>query len=152
MKKAKLIRRAYTNTITDVKQPVAQSTTEIIENVKTETKEVTTTQNTNNNDFKPNKATILEEKIKQELIRNNTYNVGNVNYKFELLSYGYVTDTIICTEKEKAIRYYFTFEDSYDYAYKFYLNDVLMPNKKIKEVLNITYNMQIDFYRSRSKS
>ena len=138
MKKAKLIRRAYEKSETTVIKTV--------ESVKKETLKASV------KEPKFNPISSLEEKIKKELIKNNTYSEGNVNYKFELLSYGYVTDTIMCTEKEKAIRYYFTFEDSYDYAYKFYLNGVLMPNKKIKEVLNITYNMQMDFYRSRSRN
>ncbi len=139
MKKAKLIRRAYEKSETT-------TVTKAVENVKKETPKSSV------KEPKFNPISSLEEKIKKELIKNNTYNEGNVNYKFELLSYGYVTDTIMFSEKEKAIRYYLTFEDSYDYAYKFYLNGVLMPNKKIKEVLNITYNMQMDFYRSRSRN
>ena len=141
-KKAKLISRACSKSI---------STTEtIVENVKVETpvkEEVKPKQ-----EQKPSKNAILEEKIKQHLIKNHKYNIENVKYKFEILSYGYVTDIIECTEKERAIRYYLTFDDSYDYAYRFYINDNRIDNKRIKEVLDITYDMQIDYWRTRSRT
>lgn len=70
-------------------------------------------------------------------------------YKFELYSYGYLSDTIYAKDKADAVWKYFKFEDSTNFAYKFYLNGELIPNKKIKETLNIDYKQQWQYYKTR---
>ena len=78
---------------------------------------------------------------------NVTEIVNTDEYKFELISYGYVTDTIIVNDKEKAIRYYFNFNNSGDYAFKLYINNIHIPFKEIKNKLGITQSHQFSFYK-----
>ena len=69
-------------------------------------------------------------------------------YKFEILSYGYVTDTIITDVKEKAIRFYCRFDSSSDFAFRFYINNKLIPNKEIRKTLGVTQQHIFKYYKS----
>ena len=69
-------------------------------------------------------------------------------YKVELLSYGYVADTITTDIKEKAIRFYCKFDSSSDFAFRFYINDNLIPYKEIRKTLGVTQKHIFKYYKS----
>lgn len=64
-----------------------------------------------------------------------------MKYKFDLLVMGEVSDSIVLEDKEQTIRTIIKFRDCTDFAFKFYINDELIPQNKINSVLGITNDM-----------
>lgn len=69
-------------------------------------------------------------------------------YKFELLSYGYIADTIITDIKEKAIRLYCKFDSSSNFAFRLYINGNPIPYKEIRNTLGVTQKHIFKYYKS----
>lgn len=113
---------------------------------------------TNNSVNVSNKSTIDKTKstMVSPIVENSVENVENntpqEEYKFELVSYGYVSDTIIYTNKEKAIRFYLFNNGSFDFIIRLYINGERIPNEKIKSVLGITRQIEYDYNKSISRS
>ena len=97
------------------------------------------------------KSTIVSP-IVENSVENVENNTPKEEYKFELVSYGYVSDTIIYTNKEKAIRFYLFNNGSFDFILRLYINGERIPNEKIKSVLGITRQIEYDYNKSISRS
>lgn len=69
-------------------------------------------------------------------------------YEFEILSYGYVADTIITDIKEKAIKLYCKFDSSSNFAFRLYINGNLIPYKEIRNTLGVTQKHIFKYYKS----
>ena len=73
---------------------------------------------------------------------------SDVEYKYEILSYGYVADTIITDIKEKAINLYCKFDSSSNFAFRLYINGNLIPYKEIRNTLGVTQKHIFKYYKS----
>lgn len=104
-----------------------------------------------------NKTTIdnIKSMIVPNVVDNSVESVENIpkdEYKFELVSYGYVSDTVIYTDKEKAIRFFLFNNNSFDFILRLYINGERVPIEKARTVLGITKQIEYNYNKSISRS